>query len=179
MVDPVTSRRLAHAALYLGLVLIILFLRMLPINPVSDGFPGPDLTLALTLAWVMRRPDYLPAALIVAAFLLEDFISWRPIGLWTLIVLAGTEFLRAREQSSRDLPFVLEAVLIGTVLVGMLLANRFILGLVMVEQPPLGREVLRMLATFVAYPFVVALSALAFGLRRAAPGEVDDLGRPL
>jgi len=179
MVDPVTSRRIAHAGLYLGLVLIVLFLRMLPINPVSDGIPGPDLTLALTLAWVLRRPDYLPAPLIVAVFLLEDLIYWRPIGLWTLIALAGTEFLRAREEGSRDLPFVLEAVLVGGVMFGMLLANRFVLGLVMVEQPPLGREVLRMFVTFFAYPFVVALSLLAFGLRRAAPGEVDDFGRPL
>ena len=179
MIDPQTSRRIAHRGLFLGLVALVMFLRLLPINPVSHGLPGPDLTLALTLAWVLRRPEYVPALLIAAVFLLEDLMFWRPVGLWTLIVLGATEFLRARESASRDLPFVLEAVLIGSVMIGMLLANRFILGLVMVEQPPLGREVLRMLATFVAYPFVVALSALAFGLRRAAPGEIDAWGNRL
>lgn len=179
MVDPITSRRVLHMSLYTGLVLIVLFLRMLPINPVSTGIPGPDLTLALTLAWVMRRPDYLPAVLIVAVFLLEDLVYWRPIGLWALIVLFGTEFLRAREEASRDLPFALEMVLVGGVMVAMQVLDRFVLGLLMVDQPPLGRELLRMLMTLIAYPFVVALSLLAFGLRRAATGEVDDFGRPI
>ncbi|MFD2173735.1 rod shape-determining protein MreD [Rhodobacter lacus] len=179
MVDPITSRRVLHMGLYTGLVLIVMFLRMLPINPVSTGIPGPDLTLALTLAWVMRRPDYLPAVLIVAVFLLEDFMYWRPIGLWTLIVLLGTEFLRAREEASRDLPFALEMLLVGGVMVAMQVLDRFVLGLLMVEQPPLGRELLRLMMTLIAYPFVVALSLLAFGLRRAATGEVDDFGRPI
>lgn len=179
MVDPITSRRALHAALYLALVLVVLFLRLLPINPVSDGIPGPDLTLALTLAWVLRRPDYVPAVLIAAVFLLEDLVYWRPVGLWALVVLMGTEFLRAREEGSRDLPFALEMLLVGGVMVGMLVANRFVLGLMLVEQPPLGRELLRLLMTLVAYPFVVALSLLAFGLRRAATGEVDDFGRPI
>ncbi|SOB89668.1 rod shape-determining protein MreD [Rhodobacter sp. JA431] len=179
MVDPITSRRVMHMGLYLAIVLLLLFLRLLPTNPVSTGIPGPDLTVALTIAWVMRRPDYVPALLIVAVFLLEDLMLWRPIGLWTLIVLFGTEFLRAREEGSRDLPFALEMALVGGVMVAMQVLDRFVLGLLMVDQPPLGRELLRMLMTLIAYPFVVAFSALAFGLRRPATGEVDDFGRPI
>ena len=179
MVDPLTRRRIAHRALYVGLVAAILFLRLLPVNPMATGIPGPDLTLALTLAWVLRRPDYVPALLIVAAFLLEDLMFWRPVGLWALIVLVGTEFLRAREGATRDLPFLLEMALVAGVMVAMLLLNRMILGLAMVDQPALGLELLRLVMTLIAYPFVVALSRLAFGLRRAAPGEIDPLGHRL
>lgn len=179
MVDPLTTRRIAHRALYVALCALVLFLRLLPVSPVAHGIPGPDLTLALTLAWVMRRPDYVPALLIVAVFLLEDLMYWRPIGLWPLIMLGGTEFLRAREAGSRTMPFVLEMALVAGVMAAMLVANRLILGLTFVDQPALGLELLRLLMTLAAYPFVVALSRLAFGLRRAAPGEVDALGHRL
>lgn len=179
MVDPLTTRRIAHRALFVALAAVILFLRLLPVNATAHGIPGPDLTLAFTFAWVLRRPDYVPAALIVAVFMLEDLMFWRPLGLWPLIVLGATEFLRAREEGSRDLPFVLEMGLVGGTMSAMLIANRLILGLAMVEQPPLGLELLRMIVTLIAYPFVVALSKLAFGLRRAAPGEVDALGHRL
>jgi rod shape-determining protein MreD len=77
------------------------------------------------------------------------------------------------------MPFVLELALMGGLMVAMVLANRMVLALVMVDQPPLGLELLRLLMTLAAYPFVVALSKLAFGLRRAAPGEVDAFGHRL
>lgn len=179
MVDPLTTRRIAHRALFVALAAVILFLRLLPVNAAAHGIPGPDLTLAFTFVWVLRRPDYVPAVLVVAVFLMEDLMFWRPVGLWTLIVLAATEFLRAREESSRDLPFVLEMALVMGVMSTMLIANRLILGLAMVEQPLLGLELLRLVVTLAAYPFVVALSKLGFGLRRAAPGEVDALGHRL
>ena len=57
-------------------------------------WPAPDLMLALTLAWVVRRPDLLPAPLIAAYFFVEDILMMRPPGLWALIVLGATEFLR-------------------------------------------------------------------------------------
>lgn len=176
MVDPLTTRRIAHRALYLGLALVVMFLRLLPVTPMSHGIPGPDLVLALTLAWVLRRPDYVPAWLIVGVFLLEDVMYWQPIGLWTLVVLVGTEFLRAREEATRDLNFLFEMALVAGVMAAMLVVNRTVLGLAVVDQPPLGLELLRLLMTLAAYPFVVALSALGFGLRRAALGELDAHG---
>ena len=73
MVDPLTTRRLAHRALYVALAAVILFLRLLPVNPMAHGIPGPDLMLAFTLAWVLRRPDFVPALLIVAVVQLKLF----------------------------------------------------------------------------------------------------------
>ncbi|MEZ5882984.1 MAG: rod shape-determining protein MreD [Paracoccaceae bacterium] len=179
MVDPLTTRRILHRALFAGIAAVILFLHLLPLSSGAGGIPGPDLMLALTLAWVLRRPDYVPALLIVAVFLLEDLMYMRPPGLWPLIVLLGTELLRAREQGLRDLPHVLELAVVGGLMVAMLIARRLVLALVMIEQPPLGMELLRLLVTLAAYPLVVVASRLALGLRRAAPGEVDALGHRL
>lgn len=179
MVDPLSRQRLFHRALYIGVALLVLFLRLLPLSSGASGWPGPDITLAVTLAWLLRRPEYVPAVLVVAVMLVEDLMFQRPPGLWALIVLGGTEFLRDREASLRDLPFALEWLTISALLLAMVLANRLVLALMMVPQPALGLALLHLLATIAAYPLVVIASYTAFGLRRAAPGEVDAFGRRL
>lgn len=179
MVDPRTTRRLAHWALFLLLTAVTTFLRLLPINPMTDGIPGPDLILVFTFVWLLRRPDYIPAWLIVGVFLLGDLVYWRPVGLWPLIVLLGTEFLRGRAPRSRSLPMAAELAMVGSVMLAMLLLNRLVLALALVEQPPLPLELLRFVITLMAYPFVAAFSRLAFGLRRPVPGEAAGYGRRL
>lgn len=171
MVDPKNARRIGHYAIFAALAAVTMFLSLLPVNPTTGGIPGPDMMVAFTFAWLMRRPDYVPALLIVAVFVVEDLMFWRPVGLWPLIVLGGTEFVRSRVRPGRHMPLLAEAALVAFVTLAMVLANRLILGLVMVEQPPLTPELLRWLVTLIAYPFVVALSELAFGLRRPTPGE--------
>lgn len=177
MVDPLTRDRAVHRLLYLAIAALILFLRLLPVNPAGHSFPGPDLMLAFTFAWLMRRPDYVPVLLIVAVYVVEDMVFWRPLGLWPLLMLLATEWLRTREESLRDLPFLLEFALIGGLWFAMVLARRLILALVFSESVPFGMELLRLLATLAAYPLVVALLQTGLGLRRAAPGEVDDFGQ--
>ncbi|PFG64394.1 rod shape-determining protein MreD [Thioclava sp. ES.031] len=176
MIDPITRRRLSYRTLFVVIGLVLIFVRLMPVNHSPGGLPGPDLTLALTLAWVLRRPEYAPALLIVLVFLLEDIMFWRPIGLWALIVLGATEFLRRREQSLRDLPFALEWALVAGLLIAMVAVKRIVLLVTMVDQPSLGLELFQMLVTLAAYPVVVLVSRVAFGLRRAAPGEVDAYG---
>ncbi|MDP1668646.1 rod shape-determining protein MreD [Phaeovulum sp.] len=179
MVDPISRQLLFHRTLFLGLALGVLFLRLLPLSSGTSGWPGPDITLAITLAWLLRRPEYVPAMLIVAVMLIEDLMFQRPPGLWALIVLGGTEFLRAREASLRDLSFLLEWLTVGVLLLAMVLANRMVLAVLMVPQPALGLSLLHFLATIAVYPLVVIASYIAVGLRRAAPGEVDAFGRRL
>ena len=179
MIDPLTTRRVLHRVLFVALCSVVLFVRLLPIDPTAHGLPGPDLMLALTLAWVLRRPDYVPAVLIVMVFIFEDMMLWRPIGLWPLIVLMATEWLRRRETALRDMPFLLELALVGGVMLAMLVVQRLILQITMVDQPALGLELLRWLVTLAAYPLVAGFSLFAFGLRRAATGEVDAFGQRL
>jgi rod shape-determining protein MreD len=176
MIDPIRASRFGHRLLYLGLIAILLFLRILPLTALPPGIPGPDLALGLTMAWVLRRPDYVPVVLIAAVVLLEDLLFMRPPGLWALIVVLGTEFLRRREVMTRDLPFVLEWVLIGAVLFAMIFANRLVLQVFLVPQTPLWLVLIQGLTTLAAYPAVVFLTRHVLGLHRAAIGEVDELG---
>ena len=179
MVDLVTTARLGYRAAFVGLAALILFLRILPLGALPPYWPGPDLLLCLTIVWILRRPTFVPLGLIVAVFLLDDLVSGRPPGLWTLIVLLGTEFLRSRAVLTRDLPFVVEWAMAGAVILAMTLAFRAVTVMFMVPTVGLGPVLLQYLSTMIAYPAVVLASAWALGLRKTAPGQVDALGHRL
>jgi rod shape-determining protein MreD len=168
-----------YRGLYLGLALLLLFLRLLPLGNSAGAFPGPDILLCLTIAWVMRRPDFLPVWLLVAVFLAEDLILMRPPGLWTALVLMATEFLRGRTALTRELNFLVEWVLASGLMLAMLLAYRLIFLVTLVPQPPFGFAAVQVVWSALAYPVVVGLSRLAFDLKKPATGEIDGQGRRL
>ncbi|GAB4386425.1 rod shape-determining protein MreD [Albidovulum sp.] len=179
MVDPITTRRITYRALFLALAGLILFVGMLPLSAVPPRWPGPDLLLCLAFVWLVRRPDFVPAALIVAVFLVDDLFAMRPPGLWAALVLMATEFLRSRETLLRELPFALEWLLAAVLFLVLETAHWLLLALFIVPQQDFGQTVLRALVTGACYPLVVLASLHAFGLRRTAMGEVDALGHRL
>ena len=196
MVERRQTKRLMYVALFLGLAALVTFFRLLPVggygvgpgmedaDDLAIGFslrdlPAPDILLCLTLAWVVRRPDLLPAPVIAGYFLLEDILLLRPPGLWAALVLLGSEWLRGRVDRFRANAFWMEYLIIAMLMFAMFLVNRAVLAIVMTPQVPLDLSFLHFLATVAAYPLVVAVSHYVFGLRKPATGEVDALGQRL
>jgi rod shape-determining protein MreD len=179
MAEAIATRRLVWRTAFLALAVFVIFVGLLPLGDGAGGVPAPDLLVAIALAWAARRPEYVPVLLVATVMLLADFLFMRPPGLWAAIAVLGVEFLRNREQGFRDLPFLVEWGLVALLLLAMTLANAVVLLVLMVDQPTLGLTLLQLIATILAYPLVVAVTVFAFGLRRAAPGEVDDRGRRL
>lgn len=176
MGDPVSIQRALHWGLFCLLATAIVFFALLPLDIEAVTIPGPDVLLLLCLVWMMRRPDYAPAGLIIAITLIADFLFLRPPGLWTLIVLAGTEFIRTREPGWRDTPFLLEWLTASVLITVMSLAHALILAIFVVQQPPFGATLIQVIMTVVFYPIASALLGRAFGIRKRAPGEPDALG---
>lgn len=168
-----------YRAVFLALALVFLFFRLLPLGDEPGTLPGPNLILGLILAWIVRRPDYLPVPLILGVLLVEDLVLLRPPGLWTAIVILATEFLRGRTMLTRELSFTVEWALVSGLMIGMLLTYRLVLGLAMVPQPPFGFAAAQILWTIAAYPLIVGASRLMIDLKKPATGEVDDYGRRL
>ncbi|MFZ5751632.1 MAG: rod shape-determining protein MreD [Pseudomonadota bacterium] len=179
MVDPTRTVRWSYRGLFLLLSAFFVFLRILPLSTVPSSWPGPDLMLCLTFAWVLRRPDFVPALMIAAVFLIEDILYMRPPGLMALLILLGSEFLRSREPGMRGLPFPAEWAVVAVVMVTIMLVYRAVLAILVVPQGAFGFALLQVLTTILAYPVVVWVSHHLFGLRRAATGEVDALGHRL
>jgi len=179
MVDVTPSNKFAYWLLFLALVTVIVFVRLIPLQTTPSQWAMPDLLICLCFAWVLRRPDYMPILLIAAVMVVTDFIFMRPPGLMAALVVLGAEFLRARSHIVRELPFSLEWGMVAGVITGVMVANRVILILVMSPRPPLGLSLFMLVFTLAAYPFVVAFSKYVLGVRKIAPGEVDSLGHLL
>ncbi|MEM6578057.1 MAG: rod shape-determining protein MreD [Pseudomonadota bacterium] len=163
-------------AIFATLMVAILFFQLMPINTVPRIWAGPDLMLALTLAWVLRRPEYVPPLLVAGLFLLADLLLHRPPGLWTALVLITAEMLRARYVGLRDMTFAAEWAAIAGALVAFTLIYRSVLSLLVVDQAPLGLSLIQLIMTLAVYPIVVILSQIVFGVRKRAPGDLDTLG---
>ncbi|TRW96570.1 rod shape-determining protein MreD [Paracoccus sp. M683] len=173
MVDAPTREVLVSSALFTACFMGILFLRILPLNSGFTGWPGPDLGLCLTFAWVLRRPDRLPAPLIGVLYLLEDIMLYRPIGLWAAFVLTGSEAARLREVRWRDQPFMVEWLRVALLIGLMMLGYRVVQVLFLLPVPALGQVILQYIATIAAYPPVVGVARWLIGLRRVTPAEAD------
>ncbi|MDO5605497.1 MAG: rod shape-determining protein MreD [Paracoccus sp. (in: a-proteobacteria)] len=172
MTGPLRRRRLVGTAVFVGLGLIIIFLRLMPLSPGRPGLPGSDLMLCLTCAWVLRRPDQLPAPVIVALFLVADFLLGRPFGLWTLFVLAGTELLRPRALRWADQAFLFEWLRVSGLMGLMMIGYRLMMTVFLLPVPALAPVLLGWLATVAAYPLVV-LAVRLMGVRRLSPAELE------
>jgi len=61
-------------------------------------------------------------------------------------------------------------------MVAITIANRVVLTLLMVDQPPLGLSLMQLLSTLIAYPAVAIISHALFGVRKRAPGDLDTAG---
>ena len=176
MAERRSPNRWSMRAVYLLICLVLIFLHLLPLDTLPRGWAGPDLMLALTFAWVLRRPDFVPVLLIAAVFLLTDLLFQRPPGLWSALVVVGSQALRNREAGLRDLTFGMEWLNVAMTLVAMTLGYRIILALLLVDQVPLGLSLMEMVATLLAYPLVVFVSRIVLRVRKIAPGEVDMQG---
>lgn len=178
MADLRRFETLAPMTLWLVIVAASFLVRLLPLGN-APGWPFPDLLLALTLAWVLRRPAHLPAALIALVFLAEDLFMMRPPGLWALVVLLGSEYLRQREAVVRELNLLLEWAMVSAVMVAMVLANRVVRALVMTPNDPMLPTLAGLLLTILTYPLVVVVLQGVLRVKKPATGEIDELGRKL
>lgn len=166
-----------YRGLFLALALLLLFFRLLPLGNAPGALPGPDLLLCLIMAWVMRRPDYLPVGLVVLVVLAEDMLLLRPPGLWTALVVLGSEFIRSRVALTRELNFVTEWLLVVGLMMAMLLVYRLVFIMAVLPQPPFGFSMVQLMWSAIAYPVVVVVSRLVLDLHKPATGETDDYGR--
>ena len=158
------------------LALVIVFFHLIPLDTVPARWAPPDLLLAFAFAWVLRRPDYVPPALLAAVMLLADLLFQRPPGLLAMLVDLGAEYLKYRTAGLTDASFVGEWIAVALVVTGVTLANRLVLGMMVVPLPAFGLALIQMVLTIVTYPLVALVTQVAMGVRRPAPGDAAAMG---
>lgn len=167
MARKATPRRIwAYRGMYLGLGLGVIFFRILPLDTGTPGLPGPDIILAVTLAWMLRQPAAVPITAILFLFLLGDFLLQRPVGLWTLLTLLTVMALQSRRSTLAEAPFLVEMAIVSGVILAMIVAERVTLWVLLTDQPSLGLVLMEGLATIVIYPIVVFVSKFLLGMTK-------------
>ncbi|WP_375255844.1 rod shape-determining protein MreD [Yoonia sp.] len=165
-----------NRGVFVGLAFIIVVIALVPRDMRPHSWAGPDMLLAVTLAWVARKPSYLPVIVVAAFFLMTDFLFMRPPGLWAALVVILTEVIRRRTHEFRNMPLLAEWGTIAGGIVAITLANLIVLTVVMLPRPPVSLTVTQMLATILVYPLVLLAAHFIFGVRRTAPGETGSKG---
>jgi len=138
---------------------------------------APDLILCFACAWALRRPEFVPSVSLVIVFLLADLLLQRPPGLWALLALIGCENLKSRGRSLRDAGFGAEWITVGVIMIGITVAYRLVLAVVLVDVPSLALSLSELGMTLLFYPLVVSATHFLMGVRKVAPGDLDALGQ--
>ncbi len=162
--------------LYVCLAMLVLFFHLLPLDTQPDRWPFPDLLIALTMAWVLRRPDYVPTLSIAAVMLMADLLLQRPPGLMAALVVGGSAYLRSAAPGMRDGGFAAEWSSVSVVLVAIFAANRVILALLSVEQAALWPTIVQLVMTIAVYPIAILITQNVLGVRRLSASASEALG---
>lgn len=176
MADRPTPHQWTMRICFFALVMVIIFFHLLPLDTVPRRWAPPDLIIAFTFAWVLRRPDYVPAVSVALVILLADLMFQRPPGLLALLVVLGTEYLKYRTYGPGESSFLAEWAAVCIVVIAITLGYRLALALTLVPTPPLGVSMIQMVLTIVSYPVVVMITQMLMGVRKLAPSDNGTLG---
>ncbi len=169
-------RRWAKGATFALLAMTIIFVHLLPLDTLPDRWVSPDLLMAFAFAWCVRRPEFMPVLLLAVIFLLADLLLQRPPGLWAFLMLLACESLKTQTHSLRVTGFPLEWLTVVGMIVGVTVAYRVILSVLLIDMPGLGLALLQMGLTAMCYPLVAGITHAFMGVRKSMPGDLDTLG---
>lgn len=177
MVDPVLTRLWGRRALYAAVMVLMILTGLIPNLRATTPWPGPDLMLALTLCWLLRKPAQVPTLLIGAVFLLADFLEQQPLGVHTAMVVAVTEFVRSRGVRPSELTLLTDWAVAAFAIAAVMVGERIVLTATLVPTVGPGMVTLRLLATVLAYPLVVWAARVLLRVQPPRPGDRIGMGR--
>ena len=175
MIDTATLRLWWMRFLYVAICLMVMFFDLLPLNSQPDRISGPDLITAVTFAWAIRRPEYVPGLLVGFVALLADFVLQRPPGLWAALLVVITESLKRQDRSQREPLFSVGWLTIAVSVIVMLVIYQIVRLVFIIEPAGWTLITTQAVMTIAVYPVVVLLSHFLFGVRRGNPRDSDKL----
>ncbi|MDK3072188.1 rod shape-determining protein MreD [Sedimentitalea sp. JM2-8] len=161
---------------FVALALLILFFHLLPLQTMPRRWAPPDLLIAFTFAWSVRRPDFVPAFSVAAVMLLADLMLQRPPGLLAMLVVLGSEHLKSRFAGAGETGFMGEWISVSLVILIVAILHRLILTVTLVDQAQLSLSLIQMMMTMAAYPAVALLTQSVMGVRRLSPNTAETMG---
>ncbi len=156
-----------NTGLFLVFGMVSIGVPMIPLGLSAGSLPFPDLLFAFMIAWIIRQPETAPLISVVFLALLGDALLMRPLGLWALMLLAGTELVRWRQRAFGEAPFLLEWVSVAVLFVVLLVMQNFLLLVSFAHMHGFTTLAGHAVRTIAIYPLVVA--GLHWGLHIRVP----------
>jgi len=168
MADQTATHAWFMRLLYVVACGIVIMFHLLPLGQVAWITFSPDLILCITLAWVVRRPDYAPILLIAGVALLSDLLLMRVPGLWSALVVLLANRIGQKRHRMRSTGFGVEWARVSSGIAAIFVIERVAMSVLLIETPPLTLSGAQFLATVIVYPVVVAVTAGVFRVRKPA-----------
>lgn len=166
MAEAAPIRLWAMRALYLASCGAMILAALLPLGGLPRSVPPPDFILALTFAWLMRRPEQVPLWSVVAVFAVADIVFMHPPGLHTALAVLATEYIRTHPRLSREPSLASEVARVAVLVIAIAVAERLLLAVTLSPAPPLGAALAQALLTILVYPAAVLVTRIVFAVRR-------------
>ncbi len=159
-------KRFLFGLVYTGLMCALMLVNIVPFEFWPRRFPGPDLMVAITFVWLLRRPNQVPAPLVAAVFLIADILLMRPLGLWAALMVISVEFLRSRRINIKERAFLAEWALAAGTLFATTVAYTVIVSIALFEWGPMpvDKAAIQAFSTVLAYPLVAATAKYVLGV---------------
>lgn len=175
--DPANSSKWFGSAVFASLALFATLMAMLPMGLAAGSAVTPDIFFALSVAWVIRRPDTAPIAVVFLGAIFADIMLMRPLGLWALIIVLSVEAVRSQAITIREQMFFVEWLIFVLTFGVALLIYALILKITFTPVPNFGLIFGYFLNTILTYPAVVAILHWVFRVRAPkSPGGSNRLG---
>ncbi|MDG2405052.1 MAG: rod shape-determining protein MreD [Paracoccaceae bacterium] len=171
MIDRRALASLFKQLLYISLGIAIIFYRLLPLETIPATWVGPDLLVAATFLYAVRRPAYVPMISVAVLFLFSDLMLHHPPGLMSLFMVLSCEWLKRRSHYLRVATFSVEWLAVAFVIVVQVVGSHIILTLTMATTTPAGLTAMQAVGTILLYPILSRLSHHVFGIHKAPTGE--------
>jgi rod shape-determining protein MreD len=163
---------LAGLAVAAALMWLAIAIDLAPLTGAARGWAMPDLLFLVTACLALRRPGMVPAPLVLVAGLLRDLLAGGAVGPGALALLVASRFLRGRAPALKRRSLLVEWLDVTAMAVLTVVLPALLLWVTLADVPSAASLGLRLLATVLAYPLVVAV--LRVGRARAL--RTDDIG---
>ncbi len=179
MEDVSPLRLWMYRAGFLAIGFACILWAIIPFDMSASTLPVPDFFYCVTIAYIVRRPEYVPVWAVFLVFFLRDILTQAPLGLFTLLVVMGSEVVRANIQAFREYIFGLEWLWVATIFTIITVVQQVLLALTLSDTPRFVVQVLLIVFTVLAYPVIVGAMKFGFGITRPRSGELDAWGKRL
>ncbi|MDR6264444.1 MULTISPECIES: hypothetical protein [Rhodobacterales] len=180
MMDDIAPFRLwLCRAYYLGIGLLLVLWSIVPFDLTAGSWPRPDIFYCITIAYVVRKPEWAPVWAVFFVFFMRDVLTLAPLGLFTLLIVLGSEVVRGNIQAFREYSFGLEWLWMGAIFTAITIVQQILLLLMLAQTPRFVEQIYLIVFTIMAYPVIVGAMKYGFGFTRPRPGELDAWGKRL